>query len=161
MSGAQQILAIASIFLLTTLILNVHRSTGEKILTTYTNESFISGTGVAQSMMDEITVKSFDEKTVHNPVFDTESLTSKNSFGPDNGEESIYKYDDIDDYHNYTNTKTTDRMGEFYIKVLVSYVERDNLEKESSVRTFTKRIKVMVTNFNLPDTIRLSQIVGY
>jgi len=52
-------------------------------------------------------------------------------------------------------------MGEFYIKVLVSYVERDNLEKESSVRTFTKRIKVMVTNFNLPDTIRLSQIVGY
>ena len=161
MSGAQQILAIASIFLLTTLILNVHRTTSEKMITTYGNESFITGTGIAQSMMDEVIVKAFDENTVHQPVFDTGSLTLESSFGPDNGETSKYDFDDIDDFHNYTETKTMDRMGDFNLKVLVAYVDRDNLENESSQPTFTKRIKVMVTNFSLPDTIRLSQIVGY
>jgi len=161
MSGAQHLLAIAAILLLTTLILNVHRSTGEKILITYTNESVITGTGVAQSMMDEITVKAFDENTVFHPVFDADSLTTVNSLGADLNEYSRTDFDDVDDYQNFQDTVTTDRMGEFNVKVLVAYVNPNNLESLSSVRTFTKRIKVMVTNFNLPDTIRLSHIVGY
>jgi len=161
MSGAQHLLAIAAILLLTTLILNVHRSTGEKILITYTNESVITGTGVAQSMMDEITVKAFDENTVYHPVFDADSLTAINFLGTDLNEYSKTDYDDMDDYQNFQDTVTTNRMGEFYVKVLVAYVDPNDLENISSIRTFTKRIKVMVTNFNLPDTIRLSQIVGY
>jgi len=161
MSGAQHLLAIAAILLLTTLILNVHRSTGEKILITYTNESVITGTGVAQSLMDEITIKAFDENTVFHPVFDADSLTAVNSLGVDLNEYSRTDFDDVDDYQNFQDTVTTDRMGEFNVKVLVAYVNPNNLESLSSVRTFTKRIKVMVTNFNLPDTIRLSHIVGY
>jgi hypothetical protein len=161
MSGAQHLLAIAAILLLTTLILNVHRSTGEKILVTYTNESVITGTGVAQSIMDEITVKAFDENTVFHPVFVADSLTAINSLGTDLNEYLRTDYDDVDDYKNFQETVTTDRMGEFNVKVSVVYVDPNNLENVSSVTTFTKRIKVMVTNFNLPDTIRLSQIVGY
>ncbi len=161
MSGAQHLLAIAAILLLTTLILNVHRSTGEKILITYTNESVITGTGVAQSLMDEITIKAFDENTVFHPVFDADSLTAVNSLGADLNEYLRTDFDDVDDYQNFQDTVTTDRMGEFNVKVLVAYVNPNDLESLSSVRTFTKRIKVMVTNFNLPDTIRLSHIVGY
>jgi len=161
MSGAQHLLAIAAILLLTTLILNVHRSTGEKILITYTNESVITGTGVAQSMMDEITIKAFDEITVFHPVFDADSLTAVNSLGADLNEYLRTDFDDVDDYQNFQETVTTNRMGEFNVKVLVAYVNPNDLESLSSVRTFTKRIKVMVTNFNLPDTIRLSHIVGY
>lgn len=161
MNGAQQLLAIASIFLLTTLILNVNRSTTNKIITTYSNESFITGTGIAQSMMDEIIIKAFDENTVDKPVFDTESLTPSESLGMDAGEADHTEFDDVDDYNNYTTTETTNRMGDFNLKVHVSYVLPDNLEQETNQRTFTKRIKVMVTNFSLPDTIKLYQVVGY
>jgi len=161
MNGAQQLLAIAAIFLLTTLILNVNRSTTDKIITTYSNESFITGTGIAQSMIDEIIVKSFDENTVDKPVFETSSLTPSSSFGPDGSETDYRDFDDIDDYDGYTKTESTDRMGDFNIQVHVGYVLPDNLEQETSQRTFTKRIKVMVTNFSLPDTIKLYQIVGY
>ncbi len=161
MNGAQQLLAIASIFLLTTLILNVNRSTTDKIITTYSNESFITGTGIAQSMMDEIIIKAFDENTVDKPVFETSSLTPSSALGPDAGETDHTDFDDIDDYNNYTTSETTDRMGEFNVKVHIGYVLPDNLEEETSQRTFTKRIKVMVTNFSLPDTIKLYQIVGY
>ncbi len=161
MNGAQQILTIASILLITVLIVNVHRSTGDKILNTYTNESFISGTSIAQSLIDEMSVKSFDEQTIEYPAIEVENLTSSGFLGPDLGEDSRESFDDVDDYNKYEETISNDRMGEFKIKILVSYVNRDELDKLSGGKTFTKNITVSVTNYNLPTTLIVSRVIGY
>lgn len=161
MNGAQQILTIASILLITVLIVNVHRSTGDKILNTYTNESFISGMSIAQSLIDEMSVKSFDEQTIEYPAIEVENLTSSGFLGPDLGEDSRESFDDVDDYNKYEEIITNDRMGEFKIKISVSYVNRDELEKLSGGKTFTKNIIVSVTNYNLPTTLVVSRVIGY
>jgi hypothetical protein len=161
MNGAQQILTIASILLITVLIVNVQRSTGDKIITTYTNESFISGTSIAQSLIDEMSVKSFDEQTIEQPALEVENLTSTGFLGPDPGEDSRESFDDVDDYNKYEEVISNDRMGDFKIKILVSYVNRDELEKLSGGKTFIKNISVSVTNYNLPTSLVLSRVIGY
>ncbi len=161
MNGAQQILTIASILLITVLIVNVQRSTGDKIITTYTNESFISGTSIAQSIIDEMSVKSFDEQTIERPALEVENLTSTGFLGPDPGEDSRESFDDVDDYNQYEEVISNDRMGDFKIKVLVSYVNIDELEKLSGGKTFIKNISVSVTNYNLPTPLVLSRVIGY
>ncbi len=161
MNGAQQLLTIASILLITVLLINVHRSTGDKILTTYTNESFIAGTSIAQSLIDEMSIKSFDEQTIEYPALEVDNLTSSGFLGPDPGEDSRESFDDVDDYNQYEETISNDRMGEFNITISVSYVDRDNLEIISSSKTFTKNITVSVTNYNLPITLVVSRVIGY
>ena len=51
MSGVQHLLAIAAVFLLTILILNVHKSTGDIIIITYTNDTYITYTSIVQISM--------------------------------------------------------------------------------------------------------------
>jgi len=159
--GYHQILTIASIFLLSTLILNVNNATTQRLTSMYSNEAAIDASGIAQSLIDEIQTRAFDERTIYKMVTTTDSLTVVKLVGKDAGETVSTQFDDIDDYNNYTRTDSLSRMGNFNTKVLVYYIDKNNPDTQSAVRTFTKQIDVHITNFSLPDTLKFSHIIGY
>jgi hypothetical protein len=161
MGTGQQLLTIASIMLITLLIMNVHRATAERLTIMYSNEAIIAGTGVAQSLIDEIESKAFDQQTVSKEVSTTDSLTAPNALGAETGENTRTMFNDVDDYNNFTETDSLPRTGIYNIKVKVEYVANMNPSLISNYSTFTKKIDVFVTNFSLPDTLKFSDIVAY
>jgi hypothetical protein len=161
MNTGQMILSIAGFVLLGNLIINVHKANTERMLTSYTNEAVINASGLAQSIFDEIQMKAFDEKTVNQAVSSTDSLTTANNLGPETGEIFNTDFDDVDDYNNRNTTVTLDRMGDFSIKVSISYVNNLNPQVKSGTPTFAKHIQVQLVNYNLPDTLKFDHIISY
>jgi len=125
------------------------------------NEAIITGAGIAQSLINEIQVKAFDEKTVSRGYSIADSLTHPNLLGSDAGEYVSTQFDDIDDYNNYTKSDSLDRLGLFNLKVNVYYINKLMPDVKSYVQTFTKQIDILLTNFSLPDTIRFHQVIAY
>lgn len=161
MGTGQQLLTLAALMLLGIFILNVHQSNMLRSSMVYENEAVIAATGVGQSIIDEITVKAFDEKTISEAVTNTDSLTGTYLLGPETGETTNLLFDDIDDYDGYTAVDSLDRLGNFNLKVEIFYVKNMQPEVKSSVPTFNKRIDVFVTNESLEDTLKLNQVVAY
>lgn len=161
MNTGQTLMVIGGIFLLTLFILTVYQTSTARLTITYLNEATITATGIAQSMIDEIQMKAFDEKTTTSGVSSTDSLTAVGSLGPETGETLSTLFDDVDDYNNYTRSDSLSRMGRFNTKVQVYYVQKMTPETKSLSKTFTKRIDVFVTNFSLTDTLKLYHIVSY
>ncbi|NNJ52694.1 MAG: hypothetical protein HKP17_05950 [Ignavibacteriaceae bacterium] len=139
----------------------MNKANTERILSTYTNESVIDASGVAQSIIEEIQKKAFDESTITKAVWKIDSLTSIINLGSEAGEYQHTDFDDIDDYNNYNTTVTLDRMGDFDISVIVNYVSTLNPKLISSTPTFSKRIEVSLTNYSLLDTLKYHHVVSY
>ena len=161
MNSGHMLLTIAGVFLLSNLILNVHKANTNRLLTNYTSESVIDASGLAQSIIDMIQSKAFDENTVNKAVWQTDSLTSVNNIGPESGEYMHTEFDDIDDYNKYSETVTLDRMGDFDISVSVFYVNTLNPQIKSSIPTYSKKIELSITNYSLLDTLKYHHIVSY
>ena len=161
MSSGQQILTIFAIVILTILIINVYNSQSTREGMLLSNEAIITGTGIAQSLLNESQAKAFDEKTVNQGVADTDSLTLPNSLGPDAGEIISTQFDDIDDYNNYTRSDSLGRLGLFNTKVEVYYIDKLSPGVKSYTQTFTKEIDISLTNFSFPDTIKFYQLIVY
>ena len=161
MGSGHQLLTIAGIFLLSILILNSNKANTERAITLYTSGSVIDANGVAQSILDEIQCKAFDETTVHKAVWSADSLTLPNALGNESGETQHTKFDDIDDYNNYNTTVTLDEFGDFFIIARVKYVDTMNPELISSIPTYSKRVEVAITNFSYPDTLKFYQVISY
>ena len=161
MNSGQQILTIFAVAILTVLILQVYNSQSTKETMLLSNEAIITGTGIAQALLNEIEAKAFDEKTVSTGYGIADSLTLPNSLGPDTAEVLYTQYDDIDDYNNFTRSDTLGRLGLFNTKVGVYYIEKMSPGVKSSTQTFTKEIEISLTNFSLPDTIKFYQVIAY
>lgn len=161
MSSGQQILTIFAISLLSILILNVYRSNSTRSETTLYDEAVITGTGIAQSMTNEIDSKAFDEKTIAQAVTDTDSLTLPGSLGPDSGETLSTQFDDIDDYNNYSRIDSLSRLGAFKTDVKVYYIAKMSPTVKSNSPTFSKEVDIYVTNFSLRDTLKFKRIISY
>jgi len=161
LNSGQQILTIFAIAILTVLIINIYKSQGSKEEMLFGNEAIITGAGIAQSLINEIQVKAFDEKTVSRGYSIADSLTHPNLLGSDAGEYVSTQFDDIDDYNNYTKSDSLDRLGLFNLKVNVYYINKLMPDVKSYVQTFTKQIDILLTNFSLPDTIRFHQVIAY
>ena len=104
------LLTIAGVILLSNLILNVHKANTNRMLTNYTSESVINASGLAQSIIDMIQSKAFDENTIDAAVWQLDSLTAAITLEPESGEYKHTDFDDIDDYNNYSTTVSLDRM---------------------------------------------------
>jgi len=161
MNTGQMLLSIGGFLLLGNLIINVNRANTERMVASYSNEAIINASGLAQSVIDEIQMKAFDEKTVIASVSNADSLTNANSLGPETGEINNTDFDDVDDYKNYNTVVTLDRMGDFNMSVSVSYVNTLNPSVKSSVPTFSKHIEIKLTNSNILDTLTFHQIIAY
>lgn len=161
MGSGNQLLTIAGIFLLSILILNSNKANTERAMTLYTTGSVIDANGVAQSFLDEIQCKAFDETTVYKAVWSADSLTLRNDLGTEFGETQNTDFDDIDDYNNYSTTITLDEFGDFNVITRVEYVESMNPELISNIPTYSKRVEVAITNFSYPDTLKFYQVISY
>jgi len=159
MSATQTILTIGGILLLTFLILSYYRSSGTQTEIGINNEAIITGTGIAQSLFDEIQGKAFDENTTTTSVSDPNSLSS--TPGKDSGESLRSSFDDVDDYRLFTTNDTLSTLGVFRSDIDVHYVSASNPDVISYTRTFAKRIDITVTNDFLTDTLKFSQIISY
>ncbi len=161
MNTGQTLLITVGLLLFSIFILTVYRTTTSRFAFAIANEALLSGTAIGQSLIDEITLKSFDEKTVNKVVSVPDSLTPVNQLGPDSGEKDVTTYDDIDDYNNYERTETLSRLGNFKAWSKVYYVLPNSPDIKSGTRTFAKKIEVYVQNDFVTDTVKLYRIVTY
>ncbi len=161
MNSGHMFLAIAGVILLSNLILNVHKANTERMIATYTSESVINASGLAQSIIDMIQSKAFDENTTEAAVWQLDSLTAAINLGPESGENMHTEFDDIDDYNNYSTTVSLDRMGDFDINVNVFYVNTLNPQIKSSITTYSKKIELSIINYSLLDTLKYYHIISY
>lgn len=161
MGSAQLILIAGSLILLGFISLTIYNSFNSKTDTDLYNEAYITASGVAQSLIDQILTKAFDQNTVSASVTDPNSLTDPALLGPDAGENNVTLFNDIDDYKNYSRDDTLNVMGIFHSRVDVNYAVKLNPDQISSARTFTKRIDVYVSNVYLKDTLKFSYAKAY
>jgi len=161
MNGGQQILALAALTLLSYLILSFGNTSNLFLETGLFNESVISGSALAQSLIEEIQSRAFDENTISQALTSVDNLTLSNSFGPDAGEFSSIDYDDIDDYNGFVLSDTLSRMGNYNAAVDIYYIVEFNPDTRSIERTFSKRIDIKITNPAVNTNITFSSIVSY
>lgn len=161
MNTGQTLLVTIGLLLFTIFILTVYRTTASRFTFAIANEALLTGTGIAQSLIDEISSKSFDEKTIDKVISVPDSLTPVNLLGPDNGENHLTKFDDIDDYNNYERTEALSRLGNFKVRVKVYYINPNKPDTMSIVRTFAKKVEIYVKNDFASDTIKMYRIIAY
>jgi len=161
MNSGHMLLTIGGVILLSNLILNVHKANTERMIATYTSESVINASSLAQSIIDMIQSKAFDEHTTEAAILQVDSLTAAINLGPESGENMHTEFDDIDDYNNYSTTVSLDRMGDFDISVNVFYVTTLNPQVKSSTATYSKEIELSIINYSLLDTLKYHHIVSY
>jgi hypothetical protein len=134
-------------------------------------------------LLDEIMSRDFDQNvTGGNRVFSYSAMTANGGLGPDGGGEIIVgndssytgtfqsrsKFNDVDDYNNYTRKYYDTRLGWFTLKSVVSYIKETDPNVVSSSQTWQKKITVSITNFSMPQdlngnalTYTLSDIAVY
>ena len=155
-------LLIGAFVLLSTLTLGVNTTIINTTTLGLEMEANLNALSYAQSMLDEIHTRSFDEKvTAGKRVFNYSDMTSVGSFGADAGESIIgvdssrtntflsqTRFDDVDDYHLYTRWVWNTRLGWFVITDTIRYVDEDNLTVQSA-QTWHKKIIVNVQNYSM------------
>jgi hypothetical protein len=162
MGTAQLILLIGGMTILGFMSIMIYSSFNDKTDFELYNEAYITASALGQSMFDRILTKGFDQKSIGKSFTTPDSLTAVGSIGPDTGESSVNLFNDVDDYKNYVKLDTMGILGVFRTRVDVRYVQKFNPDNNSSVRTFTKRIDVFVTNMYVRgDTLKFKYAVTY
>ncbi len=161
---------IAAFSLLSVVTLSVNSTIINNTNLGLEQEADIDAVSIAQSMMDEIMDRAFDQAVVNGTrAWSPSVFTATNNLGPEStwGEPTMYKtapvvydtntpghfaskiaFNDVDDYNNYHRKAWDPRMGWFTVIDSVSYVD-DKTLAPSSVRTYAKLITVTVTQQNM------------
>lgn len=174
MNTGQVMLVIASFSLLSVLTLSINTTIINNTSLGLEQEADLDAVSIAQSMMDEIMDKAFDQAVVGGTRAWTPTIFSAtNNFGPESGEPSVYtsttnvvydtnnagnfaskrNFNDVDDYNNYHRKAWDARMGWFTLVDSVQYVDDKTLGPTSS-RTYAKLITVTVTQQNMTKDLR-------
>ena len=161
MSSGHQLLTISGILLLSFLFLTVNKNNSDRSASLYNNGSIIDANGVAQSIIDEIQCKAFDENTISKSVWSRDSLTNPNSLGPEYGENNHTQFDDVDDYNNYSTMIDVGEYGKFYLHTSITYIINMQPNSLSNIQTYSKRIEIALTNFSIPDTLKYYHVISY
>ncbi|MEX1139412.1 MAG: hypothetical protein WEF53_08750 [Bacteroidota bacterium] len=161
MNTGQMMLVIGAFAMLATLALSINGTIINTMSLSLESEMAMNAHAFAQSMLDEILTKWFDEKAITTKIYNYSDMTLAGSFGPNFGEAvpkvdgydvtfaSLTKFDDVDDYHKYAR-KITNNLGWVFIVIdSIDYVLEDDPDVASSTQTFYKRINVYVYNNNM------------
>ncbi len=160
MNGTQMILVIGGLVLFSILIINVNRSISGSEDQEISTEFISTATAVGQSLINEISAKSFDESTTTNPTADINLLTHADLLGPESGE-TLESFNDVDDYNNYFKIEQTPRTGNFDVNVDVNYVNEGNFSSIINTVSRVKRVRVAVKSTFMPDTLFLYYYKSY
>lgn len=165
MGGAQTLLTIGALMLLSSVILSLNNAILGRGIMNYESEAILTATSLAQSLLEEVRTRSFDQQTLPpNRVSNPSYLTTGGNLGTEAGEVSTGDFDDVDDYNEFGRIVATSRLGDFKGEVEVYYVQSGNLLDALNYQTYLKRIDVRVANMYIgtPDqTITLSTVIAY
>jgi hypothetical protein len=161
MNSGNQLLSIAAIFLLQLLLMNANKHNIERMQLKNTNTAVIAASSVAQSMIEEIQQKAFDENTVSKSVLNDADLTDLSNLGTDTGELSNTQFDDIDDYNGYVTEDSLENIGKFQVSVEVNYRINMYTDQLSIKPSFVKLISISVDNFSLSKPLKYYQVIAY
>lgn len=165
MGTGQMMLALMALTILASVTISANKLVLDQTDTVQGSEAMITGTAIGQAMVEQITVKYFDQNVL--PPLSTDSaavFTPPSELGPDTSDVPGVDttYNDIDDYNGFVDSVSTPRLGYFTRQCSVFYVDGNG--DSSTVQTFYKKIRVTVENpyISTPThTISLSDIVSY
>lgn len=163
MNTGQMMLVIGAFAMLATLALSINGTIINTMSLSVESEMAMNAHAFAQSMLDEILTKWFDQKAISTKIYKYSDMTPVSQFGPDIGEgfakvngfdvnfTSLVKYNDVDDYHKYKRKITNNLGWVFTVIDSIDYVYegQDSTDIRASSQTFYKRITVYVYNDNM------------
>lgn len=164
---------LGAIALLSLVSLSINTMIIGKTTTMLEAEAQLNAISIAQSMIDEVMVKSYDAATVSAKIYNASDFTAAGGLGCSGSEASVvtqpdvypYKspngYNDVDDYHRYRRTVFTPRMGNFDVVDTVVYVVETNPDTKSSTQTFFKKVIVTVRHPNMHTPLTMSDVAVY
>ena len=156
MNTGQMMITLAAMMLLALVILRVNNgflSTNTVLMET---KFGVLGVSLATSIIEDATGKAFDENSDSGTVT---ALNDLSTLGPDG--EVYDNFDDFDDYKGLVYIDSTMPSARFKITCDVVYVEPTLPDSFSGVKTWHKKLTVMVTTPSSQDTIRMSTIFSY
>jgi hypothetical protein len=132
----------------------------------------LNALSIAQTLLDEILARSFDETSIDELVYADSQFTTTANFGADGSGENLsslatilgytncdttyqskVKYDDVDDYHNYRRAVKDSVLGWFYVTSTVSYAKETYPDSLITDRKHYKVVQVTVYHPNLPSDL--------
>jgi hypothetical protein len=152
---------IGALLIFTILAITFNQKNNISLDTDLDQEATITAIELGDAFLEEINRKAFDDNTVSNTVDTVTSLTPSTSLETETGEISKVDFDDIDDFNGYIQKDTLNNLGVFLITVDVYYVDSDYPDIRSSIRTFTKRIDVEISNEYMRKKVKLSYLAAY
>lgn len=173
MNTGQMMITVASLMLLSMVILTINRNFLSTNSTLITNKQTLSATSIATSIIEEATGKAYDEKSLGGVNTTTPSIFT-NNLGPESGEKYIDStsnkvFDDFDDFNGLVDSVEIPGSGTYKFWVDVDYIT-DNLVV-TNIKQFNKLLTVKVTNSAMlsnyfenntkPDTVTMSIIYSY
>ena len=166
MSTGHTILTIFALMLLTTILLNFYRLLMDNGDIIASGQDGILETTLATSYLEIASGLAYDSVTDTSDVAISNPNALTSVLGPEDADEdSIYKFNDFDDFNGLTLEETPNGTTRRYKTMFqVHYVNPGNIENISGNRTFVKRMDLKTWRTYPPgktDTLRLSQVMGY
>lgn len=173
----QTILTAGFFVLLTVAVINAYIMIGDYDQAYYEDEALETATGLASTLMSEISTKKFDGNIGSDPnkYYETDKFDITPVLGPSGAESNLinpwpdqtpYKtitaYNDIDDYKGYERTASSTTMSGFQLTVRVYYVTKSSPNDSVYSRTTIKKVNVSVQHTQyIPNKITISKIFSY
>jgi len=158
--GNHYLTVLGAIILLSVLVLNVNRTILYSSECYYGAEAISTATSVGQQLIDEISSKAFDEKTLSNYITEVSNFTAFDSLSNETGE--VYpNFDDVDDYHGYSRIDNTPRLGTFTSTVTVCYVNPNSPDAVQNAKTRMKKFTVSVSSDLLVGNLEINGFTSY
>ena len=159
-------LTIGALVLFMVAVLNANRVIVSSDSQALKSEQYVEAAAIARSIFGELRLKSFDQNATDSSVLTPVAFTSPALLGreatevfslPETGAfKSPSKYNDIDDYNNYTR-KVPVSTSAYDVLVRVYYVKESDYSP-STTATYLKQIDVTVVT---GDSLRFSTIQSY
>jgi hypothetical protein len=166
MTTGQMLITVAAMLLLSLLILRVGSTTIVNQDSMQTSKFGVLAVSIAASILEEATMKSFDENANTDPrtyFSNVNELTLNGSLGLDAGEnpDSTKTFDDFDDFNNYTTTYDNLGSAVFNVTCQINYVDPAVGGLITANRTWHKMLTVRITSPSIvkPGTNEMQEFV--
>lgn len=172
MNTGQTMLTIMALAMLSVITMTYYASVGQSGRTLAASNAGLTATTIATSFIERAQNTAFDEASdttaadmiIANPGL----LTDPGALGLESDEDTltVESFDDFDDFNNCSEDYHPGWMNETYrVQFKVFYVDPNNVNTISNIRTFVKRMDLTVwrVDANLPatDTVKMSTVYGY
>jgi hypothetical protein len=170
LGSGHTLLTLGAFVLLSTILVNFYGTSASAGDAIGSGQDGIFLTTITTSFIEQAQGLAFDAvtDTMHVGLSNVTSLTSPLYLGPEAGEDSLYSFNDFDDFNGFSIEREAGTSNRRYrAEFTVSYVNPTDLETVSLSRTFVKRLDIKtwrtfpVSREGGVDTLRSSFVMGY